>query len=46
MLSLTLFFTSLVISQEDPGDGYEWVYEDVEEVEYCESYSISISDIN
>ena len=32
VLSLALFFTSLVISQEDPGDGYEWVYEDVEEV--------------
>ena len=33
LLVTILFYAFLVVSsQEDPGDGYEWVYEDVEEV--------------
>ena len=32
ILLLVLFFSSLINSQEDPGDGYEWAYEDTEEV--------------
>ena len=32
ILLLVLFYSSLINSQEDPGDGYEWAYEDIEEV--------------